>query len=64
MKFRISNFKIYEDTGNIRRDRLVMFATPSGALREGPGLGNETEVLYNAIPDEMADKILAYWKEV
>lgn len=66
MKFRISNvdpYKIYEDTGDVKKDRLVMYATPSGALFEGPGLGNRTEELYNAVPDSMAEKILDHWRK-
>lgn len=66
MKFRISKsepWKIYEDTGDVKRDRLIMLATPSGALFEGPGLGYETEDLYNAVPDDLAELILAHWKE-
>lgn len=66
MEFRISRtepWKIYEHTGNVKRDRLVMWATPSGALMEGPGLGDQAAELYNAVPDSMAKEIDDYWKE-
>jgi len=65
-KFRISNtdpWKIYEDTGDVKADRLVMYATPSGAMSPGPGLGHEAAKLYEAVPDDLIEKIEAYWRE-
>lgn len=66
-KFRISNvdpWKIYEDTGDVKKDRLVMYATPSGAMMEGPGLGKDTAQLYELVPSDLIETVLAYWKEV
>lgn len=65
-KFKIAKdepWKIYEDTGDPKKDRLVMYATPSGAMLEGPGLGNETAQLYEAVPEDMIEKALEHWKE-
>lgn len=67
MKFRISKlepWKVYEDTDDLKQDRLVMWAKPSGELITGVGLGYETDNLFNAVPDEIVKKIRAYWKEV
>ncbi len=61
MKFRVSCNHVYEDTGNCRKDRLVMKATPSGALMVGPGLGYESAALYEAVPEELAEEALEYW---
>lgn len=65
-KFKISRmepWKIYEDTGDVKKDRLIMWATPSGALMAGPGLGHQTDELYNAVPTDMVVEILDHWKE-
>lgn len=66
VKFKISKdepWKIYEDTGDPRKDRLVMYTTRSGMMLAGPGLGHQTNALYNAVPLEMAEEIMDYWKE-
>ncbi len=65
MKFRIPKdepWKIYEDTGDPKKDRLVMY-TSYRAVLEGPGLGDQTAELYNAVPSDLIEKILDYWKE-
>ena len=66
VKFRIPSdepWKIYENTGDAKRDRLVMYATPSGAMLEGPGLGTETAQLYELVPEALVEMALGYWKE-
>lgn len=60
-KFKVVRNEIYEDTGNPRKDRLAAKVTPSGALLPGPGLGDETEEMYNAVPEELIDEAGAYW---
>ena len=62
MKFRVVNNHVYEDVGDTRKGRLVMVATPTGALMVGPGLGDESEALYGAVTDELAEKALDYWR--
>ena len=63
MKFRVSRNHIYEDTGNPRKDRLVMIARPSGILEPGVGLGKETEDLFDAIHKTLSDRALMYAKQ-
>jgi len=63
MKFRVALNHIYEDTGDPRKDRLVMIAKPTGALFPGPGLGDEEEALYEAVPEELHEEAFRYWKE-
>lgn len=66
VKFKIPKdepWKIYEDTGDPKKDRLVMYTTKSGMMLPGPGLRHQTNALYNAVPLEMAEEIMDYWKE-